>query len=94
MTAITFSASAVKDLQRLRKFIAVHNSEAASRVAQRIRESIATLALFPAKGRPIEELEGVRELVAGNYVVRYLHEEAKDSIVILRIWHGKEYRDL
>lgn len=94
MTDITFSKSAVEDLQRLRQFIAVNNKEAAARVALRIRESIATLALFPAKGRPIEELEGVRELIAGNYVVRYIHEATKDRVVVLRIWHGREYRDL
>ena len=42
MTQIQFSISAVADLQRLRDFIAVHNEEAAARVALRIRESIAT----------------------------------------------------
>ena len=94
MTQIQFSVSAVADLQRLRDFIAVNNEEAAARVALRIRESIATLALYPAKGRPVEDLEGVRELIAGNYVVRYLNLEDEETIVILRIWHGKEYRDL
>ena len=94
MTQIQFSVSAVADLQRLRDFIAVHNQEAAARVALRIRESIATLALDPAKGRPVENLEGVRELIAGNYVVRYLNLEDEETIVILRVWHGKEYRDL
>ena len=44
-------------------------------------------------GRPVQGLEEVRELVAGNYVVRYLHIEDEDRVVILRIWHGKEYRD-
>ena len=94
MTQIHFSASAVADLQRLREFIAINNSEAAARVALRIRESIGTLALFPAKGRPVEATEGVRELIAGNYVVRYLHLEDEERIIILRVWHGKEYRDL
>ncbi|MGF1480287.1 MAG: type II toxin-antitoxin system RelE/ParE family toxin [Cyanophyceae cyanobacterium] len=94
MIQIQFSQSAVADLQRLRDFIAASNEEAAARVALRIRESIGTLALFPAKGRPVENIEGVRELVAGNYVVRYLHREPEEQIVILRIWHGKEYRNL
>lgn len=91
MTDIAFSKSAVEDLQRLRQFIAVQDSEAAARVAQRIRESIATLALFPAKGRPVEGFPNVRELIAGNYIVRYVYEE--ERITILRIWHEREYRD-
>lgn len=93
MIQIQFSINAIADLQRLRDFIAVNNKKAAARVALRIRESIATLALYPAKGRPVEELEEVRELIAGNYVVRYLHLDDEERIVILRIWHGKEYRD-
>ncbi|ELS03640.1 plasmid stabilization system protein [Xenococcus sp. PCC 7305] len=92
MTQIQFSVSAIADLQRLRDFIAVNSEEAAARVALRIRESIATLALYPAKGRPVNDLEGVRELIAGNYVIRYLYEN-EERIVILRVWHGKEYRD-
>ncbi len=94
MTQLEFSASAVSDLKRLREFIAVHNPEAAKRISLRIRQSIGKLATFPTIGRPVEELEGVRELIAGNYVVRYFYLEDEDKLVILRVWHGKEYRDL
>ena len=89
---IEFSQSAVKDLVRLREFIATNNPEAAKRVALRIREAIATLALYPAKGRIVPELPEVRELIAGNYVVRYLIDPERSTIYILRIWHGREYR--
>ena len=88
---IEFSASAVRDLKRLREFIAVHNPQAASRISLRIRTAVGKLALFPEMGRPVEELEGVRELIAGNYVVRYSCSD--DVVFILRIWHGKEYRE-
>ncbi len=88
---IEFSVSAVRDLKRLREFIAVHNPQTAERVSLRIRQAIGKLALFPEMGRPVEELEGVRELIAGNYVIRYSYSE--DVVFILRIWHGKEYRD-
>ena len=88
---IEFSASAVKDLKRLRQFIAVRNPQAAKRISLKIREAISKLALFPEIGRPVEGLEGVRELIAGNYVVRYSY--SSDVVFILRIWHGKEYRE-
>lgn len=88
---LQFSESAVQDLVRLREFIAQNNPLAAERVSLRLRQAIGKLVLNPDIGRPVPELENVRELIAGNYVVRYLREE--DMIFVLRIWHGKEFRD-
>ena len=89
---LEFSESAVQDLIRLREFIAVHNPNAAERISLRLRQAIAKLVLNPDIGRSVPEFESVRELVAGDYVVRYLRLE--DVIFILRIWHGKEFRDI
>lgn len=88
---LKFSARAVGDLVRLRSFIAAHNPEAAERVSLRLRQTIGKLVLHPDIGRLVPELLNVRELIAGNYVVRYLRKE--DTIVVLRVWHGKEFRD-
>ena len=88
---LEFSESAVQDLVRLREFIAENNPEAAERVSLRLRQAIGKLVLHPDIGRPVPELPNVRELVAGNYVVRYLREE--NTIFVLRVWHGKEFRD-
>lgn len=88
---LTFSESSIADLERLREFIAKNNPEAAERMSLRLRQLIGNLILHPDMGRPVPELPNVRELVAGNYVVRYMPEE--DTVVILRVWHGKEYRD-
>jgi toxin ParE1/3/4 len=88
---LEFSESAVQDLIRLREFIAVHNPKAAERISLRLRQATGKLVLHPDIGRSIPEFENVRELVAGDYVVRYLR--LKDGIFVLRIWHGKEFRD-
>lgn len=88
---LEFSASAVRDLIRLRHFIAVHNPAAAERISLRLRQAIGKLVIHPDMGRPVPELTNVRELIAGDYVVRYLRSE--DTVFILRVWHGKEYRD-
>lgn len=89
---IKFSASAVQDLIRLQEFIAVNNPKAAERISLRLQQAIGKLALYPDIGRLVEEIQDVRELVAGNYVVRYLRNDKE--IFVLRIWHGKEYRNL
>ncbi len=88
---LEFSESAIQDLIRLREFIAVHNPKASERISLRLRQAMGKLVLYPDIGRSVLEFENVRELVAGDYVVRYLRLE--DVIFILRIWHGKEFRD-
>ena len=60
---LEFSASAVRDLIRLRDFIAVHNPEAAERISLRLRQAIGKLVLHPDIGRSVPELENVRELI-------------------------------
>ena len=93
MTQLVFTASALADLKRLRDFIDVHDPQVAQRISLRLRQAIGKLVTFPAIGRPVQDLEEVRELVAGNYVVRYLQIEAEERIIVLRVWHGKEYRE-
>ena len=87
---LEFSESAVHDLVRLREFIAKNNPQAAERVSLRLRQAIAKLVLHPDIGHGVLEIENVRELIAGKYVVRYIIES--DTLFVLRIWHGKEYR--
>jgi plasmid stabilization system protein ParE len=42
-------------------------------------------------------LAGARELIVpfgrSAYVVRYIHLERINEVIILRIWHGREDRD-
>ncbi|MDF5712846.1 MAG: type II toxin-antitoxin system RelE/ParE family toxin [Rhizonema sp. NSF051] len=87
---LEFSESAVHDLIRLREFIAKNNPQAAEHVSLRLRQAIGKLVLHPDIGRRLPEIENVRELIAGKYVVRYLIEG--DTLFVLRIWHGKEHR--
>lgn len=88
---LVFSARAVDDLSRLRRFITEHDPQAAARISDRLRRMIATLTEFPLRGRGVAQLENIRELVAGHYVIRY--RPMPDRVEILRIWHGREYRD-
>jgi len=90
---ITYTPEAIDDLIRLREFIKVHNPKAAQRVAQTIKKKIIQLKTFPLMGVGVEEApdpELIRDLITGNYIIRYFvysHE-----VHILRIWHHKEKR--
>ena len=61
---LIFSKAAVHDLVRLRDFIAPHSTEAAQRVAQRLRGAIQRLVDTPQIGRPVANMPGeIRELI-------------------------------
>lgn len=88
---ISYSEDAIKDLERLRKFIEIKNSEAAQRASVSIQKGISQLKEFPRLGVKIElapDPDIVRELIVGNYLARYLITE--HVVYILRIWHHKE----
>jgi plasmid stabilization system protein ParE len=87
---LQFTASATRDLRRLRDFIAEHDPAAAARVRKRLGRTIRLLRDQPALGKSVEALPEVRELAASDYVVRYTVRG--DSVVVLRVWHGRESR--
>lgn len=88
---LVYTDEAIRDLVRLRQFIATHSPQAAARIAAELIGKIELLADFPKMGMPVElapESDSVRDMIFGRYVVRYsLHT---GTIIILRIWHGLE----
>lgn len=88
---LVYTDEAIKDLQRLREFIVVHNPPAATKIAAELVGKIELLPDFPQIGSPVglaPDPESVRDMVFGKYVVRYsVHSSV---IIILRVWHGLE----
>ncbi len=90
---VSYTPESINDLKRLREFIAVKNLSAAKRVATSILTGISQLKIFPYLGGEVQQApkpEIVRDLIIGNYIVRYLIRSEK--IDILRVWHHKEER--
>ena len=85
---LQFTQSAQRDLVRLREFIAEKNPSAAVRVSQRLKKFVQRINHQLEMGVNVENIPGVQDLVAGDYIVRYMVLE--QDIYILRIWHGKE----
>ena len=90
---ISYSPESIRDLMRVREFIEIKNPYAAQKMATSISKGIYQLKTFPFLGMEVElapEPEKIRDLIIGNYIVRYLiHAE---HIYILRVWHHKEER--
>ncbi len=87
---LQFTAKALEDLERLHEFVAKKNPAAADRIRDHLLTSFQTLLEQPMGGKPVKSLP-VRQWVAGDYVIRYLIENGQ-SLIIVRIWHGREDR--
>ena len=86
-----YSQESINDLIRLREFIEIKNPQAAKRIAQSIKKGINQLKSFPYLGVKVEKApdpEIIRDIIIGNYTVRYLIRPKE--ITVLRIWHQKE----
>lgn len=93
MPQINYSASFIRDLERLRAFLSPKNPAAAKRAGQVIVKSLQILAKEPQAGRPIEDMpEPFREWPIkfgdSGYIARYRIEG--EEVIFLRIGHQRE----
>jgi len=90
---LVYTDVAIKDLKRLRTFIAVHNPQAAAQIAAKLIEKINLLRSFPYLGSQVTqapEVGAVRDMVFDHYVLRYsVHSH---TVIILKVWHSLEQR--
>ncbi len=93
MSRLIWSPSALLDIQRLYKFLAEKNTDAARKAVKSIREGVKIIAQQPAIGRPVAEMvpefrEWLIDFGGSGYVVFYhLNEKAA---VILAVRHQRE----
>ena len=93
MPRLIWSPTALQDVQRLYRFLATKNSEAAKLAVKAIRESITIIAAQPEVGRPAENMEPeYREWLINfgdsGYIALYHYDGNRALIVAVR--HQKE----
>jgi plasmid stabilization system protein ParE len=92
---IVFLSRARADLDRLRNFLAPHGESLSTRAVDTLFAAAHSLANHPERGRPGARA-GYRELIVpyggGAYVIRYRVDRRRNTIVITRLWHGREHR--
>ena len=93
MSRLIWSPSALLDVQRLYRFLAPKNSEAAKRAVQAIRQGVKVLEQQPGLGRPVEDMDvefrdWIIDFGDSGYVARYRVDQ--QSITILAVRHQKE----
>ena len=89
MPRLIWSPATLLDVQRVYRFLAVKNSDAAKRAMKAIREGVRILAQQPAIGRPADEMEPeYREWQIdfgdSGYIALYRYDGQTAVIVALR----------
>ncbi len=94
MPQIIITADAIQGLERCRLFLLEKNPRAAIRAAEAIKHSLNLLQAEPAKGRPLDDLPELRELIIpfgeSGYIALYRYDVTTDSLYVLAFRHQKE----
>lgn len=93
MPRLIWTPAALLDLQRLYRFLAEKNVDAAKRAVRNIRAGMKVITKQPGIGRPVEDLEPeFREWLIdfgdSGYVVLYRFDG--ENAVILAVRHQRE----
>lgn len=93
MPRLIWSPQALLDVQRLYRFLASKNVDAAKRAVKAIRQGVAVLGQQPGIGRPVEDMpdefrEWVIDFGDTGYLARY--RLSSDQVVILAVQHQRE----
>ena len=93
MPRLIWSSPALLDVQRLYRFLAVKNADAAKQAVKAIHEGVKIIAKQPGVGRPAEGMEPeYREWLIGfgdsGYIALYRY--GGQNAVIVAVRHQKE----
>ena len=93
MSRVIWSPAALLDVQRLYRFLAPKNIDAAKQVVKALRQGVKVLQLQAGIGRPIDDMpEEFREWIIdfgdSGYVARYRVDS--EVVVILAVRHQKQ----
>jgi len=83
---IVWSPIAIDNLEAIFAYIAQDSPDAARRVAAELEILADSLSEMPSRGRRVGV--DIRELVAGNYLLRYRIED--QAVVIVRLKHAAQ----
>lgn len=93
MPRLTWSPAALRDVQRLYRFLSEKDPGAARRAVKIIREGVKIIARQPGIGRPAEDMvpeyrEWMIDFGATGYVALYRYDDS--TALILAVRHQRE----
>ena len=93
MPRLIWTEPALRDVQRLYRFLAGKNADSATRAVKAIRSGVKILAQHPEIGRPAEDMEPeYREWLIdfgdSGYIALYRYDG--ETIIIVAVRHQRE----
>ena len=93
MPALIWTPRALADLERLHRFLAARDRDAARRAVRAVREGMRLITAHPEAGRPVEGIDPeFRErwiaFGSGGYLALYRLDGPR--VVVLALRHGRE----
>ena len=93
---LAFLPEALEDIDRLYEFLIDENPIAAQKAMLAIDEEIALLLENPYLGIEMDHGADYRQLFVpfgkSAYVLRYRIHAERETLVVVRVWHGREHR--
>ncbi len=95
---IQFSRRFDRDLDRLYDFLIENDAsrKTAHRAIAAIRERAYSLSTHPRRGTPLHDALGRYEshikFGKSGYTLRYVPDDATNTVYVLRVWHDREER--
>jgi len=94
---LVFLPEAVEDIDRLYDFLLASSPVSAQKAMLAIDEGITLLLDSPYLGVKMQNRPEYRQLFVpfgkSSYVLRYRIHTEQDTLVVVRVWHGRENRD-
>ena len=89
---VVFSPRCREDLRKIVEYIAADDAAAAERFGLALIAQAEALAHAPHIGVPMTERPGTRFFPFGSYLIIYRADAARQTVRILRFWHGARGR--
>ncbi len=90
---VLLSRRAQRDLDEIYRYLAERSPAGLAKVDLKIFQSLKRLQEMPLSGHEVQELSGrkYREVLVYHYRVIYRYLEAKGTVRILTIYHGRRF---
>jgi plasmid stabilization system protein ParE len=94
MPRLIWSPAALRDVQRLHRYLAERNTDAARRTVKAIRNGVKMLQHQPAVGRPVDDIEpgyrGLDDRFRRRRLCTALYRIDGDLVTVLAVRHQRE----
>ena len=85
---VIIARTALRDLEKIRQYIAQDHPERARSFCQRLLDKAETLSQYPHQGAQIPGRANGRYLVMKSYLIVYRVLEETHTVRVMRYWHG------